>query len=109
MSPGKAGCRIRRQDQSPSSVSALSLNGRLAGLQLDRGRLADPEARTAIALRPDRFPPPAIVKIPGYRLPQPALEVAQRPPIELAPDLCGVDRVAAVVPRAVGNERDQPR
>src|SRR5579862_7933700 len=71
--------------------------------------MADAEAGAAVALRPDRLPPPAIVEIPGDGLAQARREVFTRLPAEFAPDFRRIHRIAPVMAGPIGDEGDQPR
>jgi hypothetical protein len=62
----------------------------------------------AIGSTHDPLPPGAIVEEPAHGVAQAGLERMARLPAELAPDLGGIDRIARVVARPVGNEFDEP-
>src|SRR5271163_1589887 len=66
-----------------------------------------PESLAMVPLRPDRLPPPTVLKIPGDRLAKPAVKVLGGLPAQLAPDLGDVHGVAPVVSRSIGDEADQ--
>ncbi len=67
---------------------------------------ADPVAiRTAL----HALHPLVVGQVPLDRLAQAGLERFLRPPAEFGGELAGVDRVAAVVARAILDERDQRR
>src|SRR5436309_13864377 len=72
-------------------------------------RNRDAETGAAIALRPDRLPPPAIVEIPGDGVAQPGRDAFARPPAEFSLDLCRIHRIAPVMAGAVLHEGDQVR
>src|SRR5690606_18662908 len=54
----------------------------------------------------DRLHPVPVVDVPADRRLQPLLEAVSWRPAELVRDLAGVDGVAVVVPRPVGDEGD---
>ena len=54
---------------------------------------------------PQRLPPVAVVGVPLHRVDQPLLPLDRGRPAELAPQLGGVEDVAAVVAGAVGHDR----
>src|SRR6185295_5300955 len=72
------------------------------------GSAAGAQPGAPVALRPDRFPPPAVVEIPSDRLAQARLEALAWLPTEFATDLCRVNRVALVMAGPVGDESDEP-
>src|SRR5206468_442263 len=71
------------------------------------GSAAGAEPDAAVAFRPDRLPPPAIVEIPRDSLAQAGLEALARLPAKLATQLCRIHRIAPVVTRPVGDKADQ--
>ena len=70
----------------------------------DRGSARQPEPFAAIGAAHDALPPAPVVEVPAHGLAQAVLEIVARPPAELALDLAGVDGVAGVVARPVGDE-----
>src|SRR6266403_96677 len=68
---------------------------------LSPGGLLDERALLA------RLPPPAVGCVPIHRFAHPVLERDVRFPAELTPQLRGVEQVAAVVARAIGDDRLQ--
>src|SRR5712691_7154941 len=73
------------------------------------GSAAGAEPGAAVAFRPDRFPPPAVVEIPRDGLAQAGLETLARLPAELAAELCRIHRIAPVVAGPVGDKADEAR
>src|SRR5262245_66312380 len=71
--------------------------------QLDL-RQAQSQSLTVIHTRQHGLAPLAIVEVPSHGLRQPRFEIIARLPPELRANLRRVDRVAAVVPRAVGHK-----
>jgi hypothetical protein len=53
------------------------------------------------------LPPSGILHIPADRLREALLEAVGGPPTELVANLTRIDRVAAIMPRAVGNKANQ--
>src|SRR6185437_15716625 len=103
--------------REPSSCVSSPLAGEEQGGG-SRGRIAaslsrspgvgdDSETLAGVDLLPQRAPPPFVVEIPAHRLLDAGLEGLERAPAELALELARVDRVAPIVPRPVGDERDQ--
>src|SRR5207302_6231875 len=71
------------------------------------GFAAGAEPGAAVAFRPDRLPPPAVVEIPRDGLAQAGLDALAGLPAELAAELCRIHRIALVVARAVGDKGDE--
>src|SRR5690242_3434537 len=71
------------------------------------GSRDDSEPLAAINATANALPPAAIGEIPLDRLAQAGFEAFARLPAEIGGDLCGIDRIAKVVSRAVRHERDQ--
>ena len=85
-------------------MSAVSAGSGLAeGLGLAR----QADALGFVASIENGLPPSAILKIPAHRLGKAGLERLLRAPAKLALDLGGIDGIAPVVARPVGDERDQ--
>ena len=78
-------------------------------LRHDAGLARRTKPFAGVAAAADRLPPPRIVEIPANRPCQPALESLGRCPAELALDLRGIDRVAAVMAGPVGDESRSAR
>src|ERR1700688_2408078 len=55
----------------------------------------------------DRPPPRFIQPVPLDRFGETSIQMAQRFPTDLGADLCRVDRVPAIMSRAIGHELDQ--
>src|SRR4029079_17517248 len=75
---------------------------------LDRlGRAGQTDALRSVSCVENRLPPRAGLEIPAHRLGKPGLEALYGAPAELALDLRGIDRVAAIMTRPVGDEGNQ--
>ena len=77
------GLRIAADDRGRDQMGRIGHCGAPAVAAAGR---AVPSLRAAIALGPDRLPPPAVVEIPGDRLAQPGLESMARLPAQFAAD-----------------------
>src|SRR5262245_23088804 len=73
-----------------------------------RSYFADPQPLAPVSARPDRFPPPFVLEVPGRGLAQPAVEAFLRLPTQLAADPRDIHRISPVMSRPVGNKSDQP-
>src|SRR5690606_26132818 len=121
-SPGRTPRRSRAPASAPSGSSRSGTRGsrrgrsarsRRARRARSRRRRSRPELRPVLALvvlavlaRPDRFPPVAVVAVPGDRSLDPLVEVDASPPPEALGPI-GRERVAAVVPEPVADVVDQ--
>ena len=94
-SSAASSCSARTRTSRPRSSSAAR------DPALAPGRLDD---RRALL---ERLPPLAVRGVPAHRVGEPVLELPARLPAELLSQLGGVEQVAAVVSRAVGNDRLQ--
>src|SRR5579863_7386587 len=65
------------------------------------------QALTAIGAGANGFPPVALGKIPFDRFAQASLQIVTRLPAEFGFDPAGIDRIAQIVSRPVGDEADQ--
>src|SRR5579864_398093 len=67
----------------------------------------DSKTLAGVDLLSQRTPPPLVVQIPAHRLLDAGVEGLERAPAELTLELARVDRVALIVPRPVGDKRDE--
>src|SRR6266478_6524461 len=66
-----------------------------------------PESLATVGAAHDALPPAPVVEVPAHGLMQAVVEIVPRPPAELVLDLAGVDGVARIMARPVGDELDQ--
>ena len=93
----------RRRRAFPRRASLRHTEGQVRGLTCrSRSHLAPVEPELAL-VGDNRFPPVAMLDIPGHGFSDPGLEVVFGPPPELGFQLARIDEVAAIV---VGPVRD---
>src|SRR5205823_14344648 len=101
-------CVCKKRPFDFALCAPLRVTDRRQFFQPDPALACQTEPLAAIGPAHHALPPAAMVEVPAHGGAEAVVEIVPGPPAQLAPDLRGVDGVALVVPRPVGDEFDQP-